>query len=66
MGLNVEAFPGFKTVTCTVPSSEFARAVALAMIEDGRHFYVEPYPDDEWVFKVDSEHEAFLRKLVGS
>lgn len=65
MGLKVEAHPGFKSVVCFVPSSEFARAVALAMIEDGRHFYTEPYPNDEWMFQVDAEHEAFLRKLVG-
>lgn len=66
MGLNVKAYPGFNSFVCIVPSSEFARGVALAMIGAGRHFYAEPYPDDKWMFKVDAEHEAFLRQLAGS
>lgn len=64
MGLKVEAYPGFRSVSCTVPSVEWAKSVALAMIGEGRHFYVEPLPDDHWMFKVDAEHEAALRKLV--
>lgn len=65
MGLKVSAHPGFKSVVCIVPSTEYAKGVALAMIDQGRHFYLEPYPDDEWMFQVDAEHEAALRALVG-
>lgn len=65
MGLLVRPHPGFRTATCFVPSAEFAKAIVLALIDSGCHFYVEPYPNDEWMFKVDTEHEALLRQLVG-
>ena len=65
MGLKVEAHPGFIAVHVVVPSLEWAKAVALAMLDDGRHFYMEPQPDDHWFIKVDAEHEAFLRRLCG-
>ena len=62
MGLEVKAYPGFHTVSLTVPSVEWAKAVALSMIDESRAFYLEPYPDDHWRFTVDSEHEEALRR----
>lgn len=62
MGLDVRPYPGFGTFTLTVPSVEWAKAVALSMIDESRHYYLEPQPDDHWRFTVDSEHEEALRR----
>jgi len=62
MGLDVRPFPGFKTISLVVPTIEWAKAVALSMIDESRHFYLEPYPDDHWRFTVGSEHEEALRR----
>ena len=50
-----------------VPTIEWAKAVALSMIDEGQAFHVEPlhtepYPDGCWCFTVDSEHEEALRR----
>ncbi len=64
MGLNVQAYDGFRKFTVFLPTSEFARSVALIMIEAGRHFYLEPEPGDTWLLVVDSEHESFVRSIT--
>lgn len=64
MGLNVQAYPGFKSYSVELPTSEYARSVALIMIDAGRHFYLEPSCDDHWFVTVDAEHEAFLRTIT--
>ena len=64
MGLKVEAYPGFKTVTAILPTDEWAKSVALAFMDESRAFYMEPYPDDQWFIKVDAEHKAFLDRLL--
>ncbi len=62
MGLIVRALPGLRTVSLTVPSMEWAKGVALSLIDESRAFYLEPYPDNHWQFTVDSEHEEALRR----